>query len=320
MRTITVVIATFNRPEALRQTLSDLARQTQPPLEIIVVDQSRAADGSPASMGEELRAFHNARYFHQAVPNAQVARNRGIAEARGEILLFIDDDVRMAPEFVAHHCRNYEADSAVDGVSGQTLDVGQAPTGEIPPSFRWPGNGWMFFPLNYDKRQWIINWPSCNASVKRSLALQIGGFDEQFTRTWFDDADFSWRLHLAGARVVFDPEASLVHLKVPSGGNRPAGRDRYVLYDAESWAIIFYFWRKNFGVLRVWRHVRRYIRGHIIRKVLLRRPHLLILACWNLIRGYQLATVKLKTGPIYMRSGQPDADEPAPRPSLAKTP
>jgi len=149
----------------------------------------------------------------------------------------------------------------------------------------------MFFPLNYDKRDSIINWPSCNASVKRSVALKIGGFDEQFTRTWFDDADFSWRLHQAGARVVFDPAASLVHLKVPSGGNRPSGRDRYVLFDAESWSIIFYFWRKNFGLLRVWRHVRRYIRGHIIRKVLLRRPHLLMLACWNLLRGYRLATV-----------------------------
>src|SRR5882757_8803044 len=136
MRTITVVIATYNRPEALRQTLADLAQQTLPPLEIIVVDQSRDADGRPGSIGEELRDFSNLRYIHQAVPNAQVARNRGIEEARGEILLFIDDDVRMPPEFVANHCRNYEADPGVDGVSGQTLDVSQAPTGEIPASFR----------------------------------------------------------------------------------------------------------------------------------------------------------------------------------------
>src|SRR5262249_917971 len=83
--------------------------------------------------------------------------------------------------------------------------------------YYWPYNGWMFLPLNFGERRPAINWPSCNGSVRRELALSIGGFDEQFTRTWYDDADFSWRLHKAGAKIVYDPCASLVHLKGPSG-------------------------------------------------------------------------------------------------------
>src|SRR5205085_10799146 len=64
-----------------------------------------------------------------------------------------------------------------------------------------------------------------------------------FTRTWWDDSDFTWRLNLAGARIVFDPRASLIHLKTSCGGKRPKRVDEYILADTETWGILFYFWR-----------------------------------------------------------------------------
>jgi GT2 family glycosyltransferase len=306
--TISVVIATYNRPEALELTLADLATQTHLPLEVIVIDQSRDQFGKPIDHEKELKSNLELRYFQQSIPNAQAARNRGIRAARGEVVLLIDDDVRIPPGFIANHVRNYESEPDLDGVSGQTLEPGQLPTGEFPGRYTWPHNGWMFFPLNFNQRRRAINWPSCNGSVRRDKALAIGGFDRQFTRTWFDDADFSWRLHLAGAKIVFDPAASLVHLKIPSGGKRPSGRDRYVLFDAESWSILFYYWRKNFGVCRVWRHVAYYVRGHLCRKVLLRRPHLLLLAFANFFQGYYLAARKLKAGPLYLTGQEEGMD------------
>jgi GT2 family glycosyltransferase len=308
--TASVIIATYNRFEALRQTLTDLNVQTHPPLEVLVVDQSRDEDGNPVDHDKELEGFQGVRYFYQPFPNAQIARNRAILEAKGDIVLLIDDDVRIPPDFIANHLRNYQAQPDLDGVSGQALDPGQLPTSELPRAFFWPYTGWMFLPLNFSKKRQAINWPSCNGSVRRKTALSIGGFDEQFTRTWFDDADFSWRLYTAGAKIVYDPSASLVHLKVPSGGKRPSGRDQYVLYDAESWSILFYFWRKNFGLARVWRHIGLYIRSHLCRKVLLRRPHLLVLACLTFVKGYRQASLKLKTGPLYIKSAQDDGDRP----------
>lgn len=302
---VSVIIATYNRVEALRSTLADLSVQTRRPSEVLVIDQSRDELGNPADHRQELESFEGVRYFYQAQPNAQLARNRGILAAQGDIILLIDDDVRMPPDFVANHLRNYEIDAGLQGVSGQALDPGQQPTSELPRAFFWPNNGWMFLPLNFNARRPAINWPSCNASVRRLTAISIGGFDEQYTRTWFDDADFSWRLHLAGAKIVFDPAASLVHLKVPSGGKRPSGRNRFVLFDAESWSILFYFWRKNFGLLRVWRHVALYVRRHLCRKVLLLRPHLFCLACLNFVNGYRLASLKLKAGAKYLEPGLP---------------
>jgi GT2 family glycosyltransferase len=296
--TVSVVIATYNRFEALHQTLRDLAAQQRPADEVLVIDQSQDAEGRPLPCADRLPPVPGLRYAHQPVPNAQAARNRGIREARGDILLFVDDDVRLPPDFVACHLRNYEQDPGLDAVAGQTLDVGQAPTTELTPSCHWPHLGWMFFPLNFAERQPTVNWPSCNASVRRELALRVGGFDEQFVRTYFDDTDFSWRLHQAGARVVFDPTASAVHLKVPSGGKRPAGLNALVLADTENWGTRFYFWRKNFGLLRSWRHVALYLRGLICRKVLLVRPHWLAVAVWHLVAGYCWASRRLRQGPL----------------------
>lgn len=302
MPTVSVIIATYNRFAALRQTLADLNAQSQRPIEVIVIDQSRDDRGNPANYQTELESFTGVRYVYQVHPNAQAARNNGVLAAQGDIVLLVDDDVRIPPDFIANHVRNYVADPDLEGVSGQALDPGQKPTSELPKSYYWPNNGWMFLPLNFSARRPAINWPSCNGSVRRETAVAVGGFDEQFTRTWFDDADFSWRLHKAGAKIVYDPSASLIHLKVPSGGKRPSGRDEFVLFDAESWSVVFYFWRKNFGLHHVWRHLARYVRSHLCRKVFLRRPHLFCLACFNFIQGYRQATQKLKAGPKYIKA------------------
>jgi GT2 family glycosyltransferase len=159
----------------------------------------------------------------------------------------------------------------------------------------------MFFPLNFSRRAPTSNWPSCNASIRRELAIRVGGFDEQFVRTWWDDADFSCRLRQCGARIVFDPTASLVHLKVPSGGKRPSGNSRFVWADAEYWGVLFYFWRKNFGLFRVWRHVWWYVRHLICRRALVRRPHWLAVNICYLFAGLRWSSKRLAEGPIQLK-------------------
>lgn len=300
--TISVIIPTLNRPEALLQTLEDLNEQTRPPDEIIVVDQSRDEAGHLLDQEPALRKFLRVRYLQQAEPNAQMARNRAICEARGEILLLLDDDLRLGRTFVEDHLRNYEADPTLDGVAGQVLLVGQKPTRELPPAYYWPGNGWMFFPMNFADRRPTVNWPSCNASIRREVALKVGGFDEHFERNTFDDTEFSWRLQQYGARLIYDPAPSVVHLRVPSGGRRPRGRGPYLWADSEAWGVFFYFWRKCFGVRRVWRHVWWHVRHLIFRKAVLLRPHWFAINCYHLLAGYRWASRRLRQGPRHLKT------------------
>jgi len=295
--TCSVIIATFNRPEALAVTLEDLTTQSLQPDEVLIVDQSVTTTGRPLDQSGSLR-HPRLRYFHSHPANAQKARNFGIGNAEGDILLFIDDDMRLPTGFIEAHMRNY-ADPAVGGVAGQVLKPGQKPQDYLPRHCLRGRAGWVRFPLNYACRTEAVNWPSCNGSVRKTLAVAVGGFDENYTKTLFDDTDFSKRLHDAGIRIIYDPEATAVHRKVPSGGNRPGKLDDHVLADAESWAVQLYFWRKNFSLWTGRWQLSRLIRGVFFRKDFLRHPCSFFVAAKEMVCGWRIASEHLAKGPLY---------------------
>jgi GT2 family glycosyltransferase len=298
---LSVIIPSYQRGAALCQTVEDLLVQRVMPQDILVILQQ--ADSSD-DFTRRLRDWSKAgkiRLYEVDFANAQRARNLGISEAKGDVILLIDDDVRLSPNVVEQHWMNYCKDPSLDGVVGQVLEVNQFPTLEKSVACSWKHIGWEYFPLNYADRSPTFNWPSSNASVRRSIALAVGGFDEQFERTYLDDTDFSVRLKKYGAKLMFDPQASLVHLKVPSGGKRIPTRDD-LRFDQSGWATHFYFWRKNHGLWKAKRAVWWHFRYLIFRKAVLLRPHWLLKNGIHVIRGFRLATEKLRDGPKYLGS------------------
>lgn len=295
--TCSVIIATYNRPEALAVTLDDLARQSLQADEVLVIDQSIDETGRPLDQSGTLRN-PRLKYFYGHPANAQKARNFGIRHAIGHVLLLVDDDMRLPEGFVEAHMRNY-ADPVVGGVAGQVLKPGQKPQDRLPRQCIQDRAGWVRFPLNYAHRTEIANWPSCNGSVRKRLAVAVGGFDEQFTRTLFDDTDFSKRLADAGAKIVFDPEATALHRKVASGGWRPGKLDEHVMADAESWAVQLYFWRKNFSLWIGRWQLSRLLRGVFVRNDFFAHPRSFFTAAKEMVRGWRLASKRLAEGPRY---------------------
>lgn len=110
-----LIIPTYNRGDVLLETLEMAVVQEYGTYEIIVVDQTKSIDSrlpsylSPA--GDRIR------YIHLPEPNLPAARNAGIRAAKGDIILFVDDDVRIEPDYLAAHMRNYE-DPTVGGAMG----------------------------------------------------------------------------------------------------------------------------------------------------------------------------------------------------------
>jgi len=86
---VTVVIPTYNRAEKVRKSVESVLRQSHTDLEVIVVD-----DGSSDETGQTLRAAFGdcIRYYFQPNQGVSVARNRGIEEAKGEWIAFLDSD------------------------------------------------------------------------------------------------------------------------------------------------------------------------------------------------------------------------------------
>ena len=205
---ISVVIPTFNRRERLGRVLAALEKQTVPPseFEVVVVD-----DGSTDDTGDWLgvQAFtFSLHYVQQANAGPARARNRGIESARGEMVLFLDDDVVPSSELIFEHLKEHERagrpvvvlgtlsslpDYAQPWVAWEQVQVEKQyqamERGDYAPTFRqfWTGN----------------------ASVARANLLEAGLFDVSLKRG--EDVELGRRMADRGVGYVFNPRARGLH-------------------------------------------------------------------------------------------------------------
>jgi glycosyltransferase involved in cell wall biosynthesis len=296
---ISIIIATYNRGSILKDTLACLLEQKPMPLEILVIDQSETVDDEVSDFLSTLEVQGKISWLRQSPPNAQVARNRGLREAKGGVVLFLDDDIECGPNLVGAHWKNYD-DPLIAAVSGMILEPGQLPTVVFPDRFYGTKLGWMFFPLNYGMRVECINLSSCNASVRREVALKAGGFDENFIRTLYDDSDFSWRVHLLcrdlGLQAIHDPQACLTHFRVRTGGKRPTAMNEFVIADDAKWENLFYFHLKHWGLEALGVMAKRY-RWWIWHRKNILRPWWLVVSHVYLALGLFKAVKRIVQGP-----------------------
>jgi GT2 family glycosyltransferase len=292
---VSAIIPTFNRPAALRRTLTTVFALDPLPYELFVIDQSDDADPELAAF---LRAAPAALHVHyvRRHPDAQAARNYAALASVGDILLFLDDDILLEPDLIAAHLKNYD-DPEVGGVGGFYLEPGEQPTDVFPAHYFRKHTGWVYFPHNYIHRMASGLFPSCNGSIRRELLFQVGGFDENYIRTHLDDTDLSCRLKQAGATIVHDPGARAFHLKEPAGGRRPSGTNQFVIADSATWQIWWYFFSTNFG-WKGWRDIALRFRRCVFRRVNVVRPWHLAAAVFHFVRGALRARAAVRAGRV----------------------
>lgn len=242
---VSVIIPTLNRDAVLTATLDDVLKQAYPDFEVIVVDQSDEVAESVRRYLGEHRDVTFLRLEEKGTPNA---KNVGANTATGEILVFLDDDVRIASDRFLHaHVANY-ADSTVGGVGGRvTMDGDPSPeTIADVGKFRWFG---LKEVTNFSAtfRTDIDHVYGCNQSFRREAFERAGGFQKVYKgNAHLEEADVSFRVRRAGYRIVFDPKAVLHHLHYPSGGTRTKD-----VYELRYWLVhngtVFYL--RHYGWL-----------------------------------------------------------------------
>jgi glycosyltransferase involved in cell wall biosynthesis len=222
---ISVVIPTFNRARQLERTLDGLSRQTVAPatFEVIVVD-----DGSLDSTRDLLGRPRNFALtpLRQSNQGPAAARNAGIAAARGEIILFIDDDAIPAPDLIELHIRAH-------------VDLGSVVIGRmLPPTGRQPF--WAEWEMRMLERQYAQmvagifeptprQFYTANASVRRADIERAGLFDPQYRRA--EDVELAYRLEELGLRFVFASDARVLHDTPRTFHNWMTMAEQYGYYD-----------------------------------------------------------------------------------------
>lgn len=217
---ISCIIPTLGRGQVLCDTIQMLLAQTYPAHEIIVVDQTPSHNEQTR---KDLSAWANhgkIRWLRQKEPNASKARNAGALAATGDVVLFLDDDIRIKPDFLAAYAETFERTNAA-GVSGQVLEGDAKPVDELPPKASDPEIGWLYWRKNYSKECETSFMISGNVAIRRDIFLAVGGMDENYERgAHREESDFAMRFKKAGHKLHYYPRCSIYHLgaEVVKGG------------------------------------------------------------------------------------------------------
>lgn len=210
---LTVAICTYNRARLLRQTLAGVSRQDFPKgeFEVLVIDNN-STDDTAAAVAEFSSLEPRPRHVLETRQGLDHARNRAIAEARGEVILFADDDILVEPTWLAEMYRPFAQSSRVGAVGGEVVPV--FPDG-VPP---WIA-GWHR-PLAY--RHDLGPTPpnqnpmGANVAIRASLFAELGPFsttlDRQGDKLFSGgDEEMVRRIRRGGYEVWFSPKARVLH-------------------------------------------------------------------------------------------------------------
>jgi len=205
-----VVITTVDRPAALRRCVDALLKGDTLPAEIIVVDQ-----GDTGSCERELLQCHSGSvrllYYRQPRWGLSAGRNAGVALASGDIIAVTDDDCVPGRGWLSTISRNLSGDQAPDAVTGRVLPLGPEVPGLFAVSSRTDVVRRQFCrPI----KPWVVG-TGANFATRRHWLEKLGGYDERLGAgspgKAAEDMDLFYRMLSAGGRIIYDPDAVVLH-------------------------------------------------------------------------------------------------------------
>ena len=286
---VSLIIPTYNRQEIVFQTLQYIKQQSISGFEVVLVDQTESNDSNLNNFKDDGFKYKYLKIKETGLPNA---RNVGVENAKGEILIFIDDDSIPDSDLIQSYMNlfnDYEKDKFCIG--GRIIEKNTTMFKEnnsiVGGWITWYGKTLK----NFDTvKSGECEWASGgNFGLTKDLFIEAGGFDPNFIGTAvLEDGDFGYAVKKIGGRVYYYPEPVIEHLRIPTGGVRQNNPAKGMFYRAHN---TVYFFRK-YGRRRLLCFVFVYLNG-IAMKEWVKQKHGLSSFIWTWIGFYKGLITKL---------------------------
>jgi len=213
-----LLVTTYNWPEALRVTLLSIAGQSVSPSEVIVADDGSGPETAAVIkeiLGQSNLTWCHVCHEHKGVRQSRI-KNLAVSHSKYPYLIFVDQDTVLHPNFVGDHLSMVQ-----EGVflQGKRTLLSQSYTKKILADGRFRAPSPWLMGLGNRKntlRSLVVGrllarpkkfhtaLRGCNLSLFKSDFLKVDGFDETYDQSWGrEDSDFCYRLFHAGIRMKF---------------------------------------------------------------------------------------------------------------------
>lgn len=257
-----IIIVSWNALHHLKKYLPSVTKTDYPEFEIILADNA-STDGSKGWVREHYPEVKIATFDKNY--GYCGGNNRAVPHAEGDILLFLNNDVRVEPDWLQGLAECFQKDEAIAAIQPKMLSdkkpdyfeyAGAA--GGFLDRFAYPFcRGRIFDMLEMDKGQYDfetdIFWASGAAlAIRKQVFKDLGGFDEDF-EFHMEEIDLCWRLWNNGYKVRFCPDSTIYHL---GGGSMAMGSPRKIYYNYRN--NLRMLWKNCSTDTLPWRFLGRY--------------------------------------------------------------
>jgi GT2 family glycosyltransferase/glycosyltransferase involved in cell wall biosynthesis len=237
---VTVIVLNYNGLEHLDTCFASLAQSDYPgSLELMMVDN---ASTDPSV--EHMRRYHPDVRLVVSERNTGFTggNNLGAREASGEFIVFLNNDMRVEPEWLRHLVAPLEPESGLLCTSAKILRWDGKAVDFVGGKINFTGHGFQkeygapHTRLSYNEAMPIPFACGGAMCIRRDLFLEVGGFDPAFF-AYFEDVDLGYRLWALGYQVLFVPDSVVYHRHHGTSGKIPVHQLR-VLYERNALAMI----------------------------------------------------------------------------------
>ena len=294
-----VIVPTYQREKVLCETIEHLLALSYPHYELLIIDQTPRHEAETEQFIRTCEDIYSDQFRRHFVAKANLphARNKGAEIAKGEYLLYCDDDIIPPVDLIEIHQRNFEHSGVGAVTGGVYLDKEMASSATSKPCSIRP-SGRVVDQVGGDLSR-TDSLCGGNMSMPRQLVFDVGFFDEAYIgNAYREETDFSLRVQQRGYQLAFDPAAAIVHLGHPTGGGRAgkaADEGKYLL---EFHQNVAYFFAKNFQQRYLPWFLKRELAWFVKERSNFHgQPWLVLSALHGLWRGYCAGLRKRKQSP-----------------------